>query len=349
MMKKLIIYIVGLLLVACSSDDNQEDAYVAIDEPYNLEIPTYFPELEYTFKNNPLTKNGVKLGKKLFYEGRLSSNNMVSCAFCHEQAHAFTHHGHSLSHGVDDLVGTRNTSAIQNLAFQDEYFFDGAASNLEMVAIVPIHNPVEMNETLPSIISKLEAIPEYQQLFAAAFEDKKINSTNLMKALAQFMTIVVSKDSKYDEMMRGETQFTPQEEQGFALFESKCASCHATSIFTDNSFRNNGLPVNPRLNDKGRAEVSGSEADLYKFKVPSLRNVELTAPYMHDGRFGTLESVLQHYTSNVEDYPNLDENLRTEHGTGIDLSKEQQEALISFLKTLTDYDFITNDEFYERT
>jgi cytochrome c peroxidase len=107
--------------------------------------------------------------------------------------------------------------------------------------------------------------------------------------------------------------------------------------------------VNPRLNDKGRAEVSGSEADLYKFKVPSLRNVELTAPYMHDGRFGTLESVLQHYTSNVEDYPNLDENLRTEHGTGIDLSKEQQEALISFLKTLTDYDFITNDEFYERT
>jgi len=345
-MKYLVFFPLLVLFLGCSSED--DEAYVKIDEPYEFDIPDYFPELKYTYQNNPITKNGVELGRRLFYEGKLSSNNLVSCAFCHEQAHAFTHHGHSLSHGVDDLVGIRNTPAIQNLAFQDEYFFDGAASNLEMVPIVPIHNPVEMNETLPSIISKLEASTEYQRLFAAAFEDQNISSTNIMKALAQFMTIVISKDSKYDEVMRDEATFSAQEETGYSLFQNKCASCHASAIFTDNSFRNNGLPVNPRINDKGRAEVSGSENDYYKFKVPSLRNVELTAPYMHDGRFGTLESVMQHYANNVQDYPNLDPLLKTETGVGIDLNPEEIEALIAFLKTLTDYQFITNDEFYFR-
>ncbi|WP_430615097.1 cytochrome-c peroxidase [Flavobacterium sp. JP2137] len=338
----------GFFLTSCATD---EGAYQEINAPIAFEAPANFPDLTYRFTHNPLTEKGFELGRKLFYDGRLSSNGIVSCSFCHEQAFAFTHHGHDLSHGVDDLIGNRNTPAIQNLAFQSEYFYDGASSNLEMVAIVPIHNPVEMNESLPAILEKLQADKTYVRLFGAAFPDQAVSAGNMLKALAQFMTLMVSADSKYDRVVRSEggAAFSASEGKGQQLFNQHCASCHATDLFTDHSFRNNGLPPNPRVDDWGRELVSGSPNDRYKFKVPSLRNVEVTAPYMHDGRFGSLQSVLDFYTHGVLLSENLDPLLMKNPVVGIALSPQDKADLIAFLKTLTDPKYMENPKFYEKT
>ena len=341
------VFFIFVLIISFTSCSSNEDIYEDINKPIAFEKPSNFPELAYTFNNNALTEKGFELGAKLFFDGRLSRTGIVSCNFCHEQPYAFTHHGHDLSHGVDDLIGRRNAPAVQNMAFQTEYFFDGASNNLEMVSIVPIHNPVEMDENLPSIIAKLKQDPSYVRLFEAAFNDGQINSTNMLKALAQYMTLLISDQSKYDKHVRGEIggTFSILELEGKQIFANKCASCHATDIFTDNTFRNTGLPVNPLLNDLGREEVSGNVNDRYKFKVPSLRNIELTAPYMHDGRFGSLESVLNFYTNGVVDYPNLDPLLKQNGVLGISLSTHEKTALIAFLKTLTDYEFVSNPKF----
>lgn len=335
------------LLFSCNSNDSDYQNIDEVNEAYQLTVPANFPDMKYLYLNNPLTTKGIELGRTLFYDGRLSSNNQVSCAFCHEQASAFTHHGHDLSHGVDDKIGKRNTPAIQNLAFVSEYFYDGASNNLEMVSIVPIHNELEMNETLPSIISKIETDPKYIRLFELAFPNQKISSQNMLKALAQFMTVMISANSKYDKYVRNEVggEFSVDEKKGLDIFKNKCASCHATDLFTDNSFRNNGLSPNPRLNDLGREEVSGNPTDRYKFKVPSLRNVTLTAPYMHDGRFGSLQSVLNFYTNGIVDSQTLDPSLKDGNSIGISLSVEEKNLLIMFLQTLTDSEFISNPNF----
>lgn len=346
--KELLVIVFVFMLISCASD--QQD-YQPVNERITFESPSNFPEISYKFENNPLTEKGFELGRKLFYEGRLSSNGIVSCSFCHEQAFAFTHHGHDLSHGIDDLIGIRNTPAIQNMAFQSEYFYDGASNNLEMLAIVPIHNPVEMNEELPSIIAKLQADKSYVKMFGEAFDDKAVSSTNMLKALAQFMTLMVSADSKYDKVVRKEAAmvFSDQESKGLVLFKQNCASCHATDLFTDHSFRNNGLAVNPRVNDLGREVVSGALSDRYKFKVPSLRNVALTAPYMHDGRLGSLKSVLDFYTDGVVFSETLDPILQQNGRLGIQLSLADKENLIAFLKTLTDENYIRDPKFYYKT
>lgn len=346
---KTIILCFPLALVSCSNDDNY--ASIPEDSPYDLVIPSNFPAVLQDIANNYPTKNGVSLGRKLFYDARLSRDNTISCAFCHEQTSAFTHHGHDFSHGIDNLIGTRNAPAVQNMIFQSEYFYDGASNSLEMLSIVPIHNPVEMDETLPQIADKLKQDAEYVRLFGSAFENQQISSENILKALAQFMTIMISADSKYDKYVRNEMGGTldTQELQGLALFRSNCASCHATDIFTDNSFRNNGLPPNSNLNDLGRETVTGFEYDRYKFKVPSLRNVALTAPYMHDGRFGSLQSVLNFYSNGVRNTANLDPLMQQHPTLGIPLTQEEKLALIAFLNTLTDEKFITNPVFYHQT
>ncbi|MFY0481211.1 cytochrome-c peroxidase [Flavobacterium sp. PLA-1-15] len=346
---KTIILWFPLALVSCSNDDNY--ANIPEDSPYDLVIPSNFPDVLQDIANNYPTKNGVALGRKLFYDARLSRDNTISCAFCHEQTSAFTHHGHDFSHGIDNLIGTRNAPAVQNMIFQSEYFYDGASNSLEMLSIVPIHNPVEMDETLPQIAKKLKADAQYVRLFGSAFDNQQISSANILKALAQFMTIMISADSKYDKYVRNELGGTmdTQELQGLALFRNNCASCHATDIFTDNTFRNNGLPPNPNLNDLGRETVTGFEYDRYKFKVPSLRNVALTAPYMHDGRFGSLQSVLNFYSNGVRNTANLDPLMQQHPTLGIPLTQEEKLALIAFLNTLTDETFITNPAFYHQT
>lgn len=347
-MKKILYFLSILSVLSCQQDDG---GYVEIDQPLDFIIPSNFPEPVQDISYNVPTQKGFELGRKLFYDGRLSRDGTVSCSFCHEQSSAFTHHGHDFSHGVDNLEGLRNAPAVQNMAFQSEYFYDGASNSLEMLSIVPIHNPVEMDENLENIVLKLKQDPAYVKLFEQAFANKEVSSGNMLKALAQFMTMMVSANSRYDKYVRNEPggTLTSQELQGRALFQTNCASCHATDLFTDSKFRNNGLLPNPNLNDLGRETVTGFASDRYKFKVPSLRNVALTAPYMHDGRFGSLQSVLNFYASGVQNTQNLDPLLQQHSTLGIPLSPQEKEAIIAFLKTLTDEEFVSNPLFYYRT
>ncbi len=338
-----------MLLFSCTKE---EEEYVKIPTNINLKIPSNFPDIVYDLSKNPLTEEGVALGKKLFYEGRLASDGIISCGFCHEQASAFTHHGHTTSHGVDGKTGFRNAQPIQNLAFFSEFTWDGAAIHLDLQPIIPITSDFEMNETIPSVISKLSSYKEYDILFSNAFGDAEVTSERLLKALSQFMVTMISGDSKYDKVVRKEENeaFTVKEEKGFQIFNNTCASCHSGALFTDKSYRNNGIPVNPRFpEEEGRKRVSGFAEDFYKFRVPSLRNTEMSFPYMHDGRFGTLEDVLNFYTDGmVENGSEVDPILRKANGNlGIDLTQEDKENVIAFLKTLTDNTFLNDERFAE--
>ncbi|MEC4114503.1 cytochrome-c peroxidase [Myroides pelagicus] len=339
---------VGVFLSNCSTEDTNYNELDKEGDGYSFVVPTNFPELKYKFVNNEITKSGVELGKKLFHDPRLSEDNTVSCASCHDKKAAFSDRGKAFSIGLEGQVGKRNAPPIQNMAFNDEYFYDGASNNLEMVSIVPIHNPVEMRETLPTIMDKLRDDQSYQILFNKAYKDVKMTTTSMLKALAQYMTVLVSSNSKYDKYIRNEPggELSSTELHGLTLYRQNCASCHATDLFTDNSFRNNGLRVNPVLDDKGRYEVTGQEEDKYAFKVSSLRNVAFTEPYMHDGRFKTLEEVIDFYRFSVQDSPTLDPLLKQSDGTlGIQFSEEEKKALLTFLETLTDSEFIDNPAF----
>ncbi|OMP32792.1 cytochrome-c peroxidase [Mangrovimonas sp. DI 80] len=346
-MKKIIVMmLLQVFVLSCSKD--QEVGYVPV--PLILEAPSNFPELAYNLDNNPLTEAGFELGKSLFYEGKLSVNDAIPCAFCHEQAFAFTHHGHNLSHGVDGAIGLRNSLPIQNLAFLNEFMWDGAATHLDMQPIIPITSHLEMGETIGNVVEKLKSDPNYQQQFERAFEDGTVNAANMLKALSQFMVMMVSSNSKYDKYVRNEEGVTlsAMESDGLETFQNKCASCHATDLFTDQSYRDNGLPINPQLDDKGRFDIFEDPNDLYKFRVPSLRNVEKSYPYMHDGRFQTLEAVLDFYDHGMVDNGNVDPILLREDQTyGIPLNAYEKESIIAFLKTLTDNEFLTDERFSE--
>ncbi|WP_044403743.1 cytochrome-c peroxidase [Lacinutrix sp. Hel_I_90] len=347
-MKKIILFFLSILVsVSCS---NEADVLVYEPFPIALELPSNFPETTYNLENNPLTEAGFELGKKLFYEGKLSSNNAIACAFCHEQAFAFTHHGHNLSHGVNGGIGFRNAQPIQNLAYQSTFMWDGAATHLDLQPIIPITSALEMGESLSHVIEKLSSDLYYQEQFERAFDDGEINTENMLKALSQFMLLMVSSNSKYDKFIRNEddTTLSSLELDGLSTFETKCAGCHATDLFTDQEFRNNGLSINPQLNDKGRFNVGNNPNDLYKFRVPSLRNIEVSYPYMHDGRFATIEAVLEFYSSGITDNGNVDSILQKPDGTyGITLSNYEKESLTAFLKTLTDYEFLNDERFAE--
>ncbi|HOD10610.1 MAG TPA: cytochrome c peroxidase [Flavobacterium sp.] len=296
-----------------------------------------------------MTEKGFELGKKLFYDGRLASDGVVSCGFCHIQEDAFTHHGHTFSHGVGESIGTRNTPSIQNLAFQTTFMWDGATNHLDLQPIIPLTSPIEMDGNFENIISMMKNDSSYKKLFKQAFSNGEINAENMLKALGQFMVMATSSNSRFDKYRRNENGGTlsTNELEGYAIFNQKCASCHATDIFTDNSFRNNGLPVNPALNDVGRYRVTELSEDLYKFKVPSLRNIEKTAPYMHDGRFYTLDAVLEHYNNGVVNSETLDSTLNSNSTLGIPLTNNEKTKIIAFLKTLTDNQYLTDKRFSE--
>ena len=344
-MYKLIMLFLFLTLLSSCSD--QDDVYV--NRPLDFQVPANFPDLAYNIALNPPTEKGFELGKKLFYDGRLSSDGLISCGFCHIQENAFTHHGHTFSHGVGDNIGTRNTPSIQNLGYQTAYMYDGATTHLDLQPIIPLTSAIEMNGNLTTIVAMMKADKSYQKLFQQAFTDGAINTENMLKALSQFMLMVTSSTSKFDKYRRNETggTLTSEELDGYEIFNTKCASCHATDLMTDNSYRNNGLAVNPKINDVGRFRVTQVATDYYKFKVPSLRNVEKTAPYMHDGRFGTLESVLNHYASGVVYGATLDPILNQNGNLGISLSDTEKIQLIAFLKTLTDNQYLNDKRFSE--
>lgn len=340
----LLLLILGLM---SSCNDEYEGIPIDKDEPISLEIPNGFPALAFDKNAEPLTVNGIALGKKLFYEGKLSRNNTISCGFCHIQENAFTHHGHTVSHGIDNRIGIRNAPSIQNMAFLKNFTWDGVSHHLDERSLVPITTDFEMDSSFPEVIGKLSADNNYKTMFKAAFGDETISGDRILKALSQFMRTMISADSKYDQVKNGLANFSSAESSGKILFENKCASCHSGTLFTDETYRNTGMYYNSQYGDRGRYRVTLDGNDNMKFRVPSLRNVEFTAPYMHDGRFYTLEAVLNFYSDSVENQPNLDPILKQKGHIGILMKNEEKQNIIAFLKTLSDQKFITNPKFAE--
>ena len=305
--------------------------------------PKGWPKPHYTFKNNPLTLQGFELGRELFYDPILSADSSISCASCHLSFTAFTHADHKLSHGYLGLIGTRNSPVLINLAWNTSFMWDGSINNIETQALTPITNPVEMNSKLPDVLTKLSNSYKYKKLFYKAFKDSAATSQNLFKALAQFTANLISHNSKYDSVMRKEknVSFTLSELNGYALFKKNCASCHTEPLFTNFSFENNGLQMDSLLKDIGRMKITGKASDSLKFKVPTLRNIEFSAPYFHDGRVNKLKEAVEHYVSDMHESPTLAKQLRKR----IDLTKEEKKELIAFLKTLSDKSFLYNIQF----
>lgn len=304
-------------------------------------IPPNWSQPLYDFSKNPLSPEKIEIGKALFYDPILSRNNSISCASCHSQYTAFTHADHALSHGIDDRIGTRNAPALMNLAWSNEFMWDGAIHHLDMQALAPINHPDEMGETTKNVVDKLQKSTLYPALFAKAFGDRVITGEYMLKSISQFMLTMVSSDSKYDSVMRKHTEFTTQETRGYILFRQHCSSCHVEPYFTSFQFENNGLPVDSTLNDYGRMRITQNSGDSLKFKVPTLRNIEFSYPYMHDGRFKKLSDVLKHYTSGIHHSKTLSKQLQNP----IVLSSDEKVDITAFLLTLTDRSFLFNPKF----
>lgn len=316
--------------------------------PFSLIIPPGMPKMTIP-PENPMTMEGVALGRKLFYDPILSADSTQACASCHRQSWAFTDSTLQFSLGITGAHGVRNAMPLFNLGWQTNFFWDGGAANLESQVIGPITNPLEMNELLPNIVVKLNRHPEYPGLFRAAFglpDTAAITIPMLMRAVAQFERTIISADSRYDRWKQGKATLTDAELRGLALFENPekgdCNHCHVTgSTFSDFVYRNNGL--DSFSTDGGRYRITLLESDRGKFKTPSLRNIALTAPYMHDGRFKTLDEVLEFYNSGFHYSPTLDPNL--EHAVKGRLSAQDKADLAAFLNTLTDPALLLDPDF----
>ena len=313
---------------------------IKIGTPIYLEIPKGWPKTKYNFSKNPLTEEGFQLGRKLFYDPILSRDNTISCASCHLQATGFTHVDHELSHGIDGKIGTRNSLALMNLAWSDNFMWDGGVNHLDVQPINPITSPVEMDETLANVVFKLQKSENYPLLFKEAFGDSKITGQHLLKALSQFVIMLKSSNSKYDKVMRKEAEFTEKEKNGYRIFKANCASCHKEPLFTGDKFERNGLTLDTTLNDIGRERITNNLEDRMRFKVPTLRNIQFTAPYMHDGRFKKLSDVIKHYNSLGND-----ENLPKQLKKPMNLSDNERVDLLAFLHTLTDLEFLFDPKF----
>lgn len=344
-------------LISCKKKKNEEEQNLSLYDstPYNLNFGNLPPPTIPT--DNPLTNTGVALGRNLFYEKMLSKDLSMSCASCHAQENSFSD-TNRFSIGVNGLPGKRQAMAVVNMLWNsNDFFWDGRANLLRHQSVMPIQDALEMDETIPNVISKLEANPAYKVLFEKAFGDDKITEERIALALEQFMNSLVSYNSKYDKNLRGEMPLTVSEQRGRDLFfleynpffpsnsGADCAHCHSGPNFENDQYMNNGLDGDGMMSDSGRMKVTNNLNDKAKFKVPTLRNIELTPPYMHDGRFQTLEEVVDHYNSGIDSSSTLDPALDATRATGLMLSVQDKQDLVAFLKTLTDYDFITNSKY----
>jgi cytochrome c peroxidase len=328
--KTLAFLIIGFVLAAFVAD---KDALFVV--PQNWAVPRY------DFKNNALTVDKIELGRRLFYDPILSRDNTISCNSCHSQYTAFAHVDHALSHGIDARIGKRNSPALINLAWQKSFMWDGSVHELDAQPASPITNADEMGEKMVNVIGKLNDSKMYRALFYNAYKDSVASEELLSKALSAFMLTFVSANAKYDSVMRHEAVFTAQENNGYHLFQKNCSSCHTEPLFTNSELKNNGLPMDTSLNDVGSMKLTKKEEDRMKFKVPSLRNIEFSYPYMHDGRFKKLSDVVGHYTSGIEKSETLSKELKNK----IVLSSNEKVDLISFLLTLTDRAFLFNQKY----
>jgi len=307
---------------------------------YNVITPNGFPNMLIP-ENNPMTIEGISLGEKLFNDPILSGDETQSCASCHIQSSSFSD-PNQFSTGINGSQGFRNASAIINAGWNTSLNWNGSASSLEEQAFEPIRNPNEMNNTWINVENKLNSDSEYMQLFKQAFRIDYIDSIHVVKAISQFERSLISANSKFDKFYRGEANLTASELNGYAIFNSEkgdCFHCHGTLLFTDNLFHNNGLDTEP-FSDLGLSAVTNNPFDNGKFKSPSLRNIEVSSPYMHDGRFSSLEEVIDHYDSGGKFSSTVDP-LMKKLGIGLNLTNQEKIDLIAFLKTLTDDDYIS--------
>jgi len=342
------------IIVSCSDETKSQEFKPT---PYELVLPASLPKPKLP-DDNPLTVEGIKLGNKLFFEDLLSGDNTMSCSGCHAQKFAFTDNELDFSVGIRDKKGGRNSMPIFNMFYHNAgFFWDGRAPLLRDQALMPIQDPLEMDETLENVVKKLKATKNYPQLFFDAFGTTEINPLRISLALEQYMFTLVSGNSKYDRKQAGIEEFTDSEKRGFDLFFRErdpvpfikggdCFHCHTGPNFSNNEFMNNGLDKDYK--DLGYGAVTKKSSDNGKFKVPSLRNIAVSGPYMHDGRFKTLEEVIEHYNKGVVDSPTLDANM---HGAllGLNFNEQDKIDLINFLKTLTDLEYLTNLEYKKNT
>jgi len=349
-----LLLVIASSVVSCKEESNTDENVVVQNGPYQIEYGSLpAPNIP---EDNPLTIQGVKLGRMLFYEKALSRDNSISCASCHSQGNAFSD-TNRLSLGVDDSEGKRQAMAIFNMLWNsNEFFWDGRAHLLRDQAVMPIEDQLEMKETLENVIDKLSARPEYREQFQYAFGSEGIDSERIALALEQFMNSMVTFNSKFDRYLAGEDTLTAEEERGRFLYFTEynpafpensgadCQHCHGGANFENDKYMNNGLDSDAEFEDVGREAVTGNPNDRAKFKVPSLRNVAVTQPYMHDGRFETLEEVVDHYNL-VKESSTLDGSFYQQLPNGLELSVSDKKALVAFLKTLTDEGFLQDERF----
>jgi cytochrome c peroxidase len=302
-------------------------------EPVELIFPKNWPAPNYDFSKNPLTKAGIELGRRLFYDPILSRDSTISCASCHLSFTAFTHVDHAVSHGIENRLGTRNSLALANLAWSNYFMWDGAVQHLDFQALAPISSPSELDNSIEKVVEKVGQNARFRAQFLATFGDSTVTGERLLKAISQFELTLISANSKYDQVILGRDTFSKQAQNGYFLFQKNCARCHAEPLFTNGGFEKNGLPIDPFFNDFGRMNVTQNLADSMKFKVPTLRNIEFSAPYFHDGRFKKLRQVVDFYAKNTEIKPK------------IELSANEKVDLVAFLLTLTDREFLFNPDF----
>lgn len=326
-----------ILFSSCERDPLVKEELPA-DNIY-FAVPQGWPTPQYDFTGNTLTREGFILGRRLFYDTKLSKDNSISCGSCHQQFAAFSHLDHKFSHGIYGLLGTRNAPPIFNMNWHSSFMWDGGINHIEVQPLGPITNPIEMDEDIGTVVSKLQGDATYPKMFKEAYDTDIITSQLVFKAMAQFMGMLVSDKSKYDKYTRGEATLTANEMNGWNLFQQKCNNCHTAPLFTNFQYMNNGL--DSTFTDAGRATITLMASDSGTFKVPSLRNIALTPPYMHDGRFNTLEQVLEHYIHGIKN----SSTLSTELSAPIMLSTEEKADIIAFLKSLTDNTFIQDSRF----
>jgi len=343
-----LLVVVGILTFqSCVKDISLDPEQPLPTTPYQLPTPAGFPQMIIP-SDNPLTNEGVALGRKLFFETLLSGNNTQSCSSCHEAVFSFTDSGKRFSKGIDNIEGFRNAQPIINLGYNMHFFWDGRAETLEQQILEPVPNPIELHQSWANAVMKLKAEKRYSDAFFQVFKTREFDSTHVVKAIAQFMRTMISYNSRLDKRLRNEINLTPSELNGFVIYNTErgdCFHCHsidAGRLLTDNGFHNNGLDA--EFTDIGREAVTGNSVDRGKFLTPTLRNIALTAPYMHDGRFQTLEEVVEHYNSGGRPSPTLDPLMKNV-GVGLNLTNQEKADLVAFLKTFTDSSFINNPKF----
>lgn len=351
-----LLFFIGAVLFLSTSCKKDKTVYATT--PYELKIPSHFPTMIIP-ADNPMTVEGVNLGRHLFYEKKLSGDNSMSCATCHAPQNAFSD-GSQFSEGVTGAMGNRNSMALINLGWDQFFFWDGRSKTLEEQVLLPVENPIEMHDSWQNVIGELSADEKYRDLFYKAFNDEEPNKKNAAKALAQFLRTMISGNSKFDVIYKNANnlaltsaeqilfnQVTPEELAGYDLFNSlngaDCLHCHNGPLMQVQKFSNNGL--DETFSDLGRGGVTNNPSDNGKFKVPTLRNIAYSAPYMHDGRFATLDDVINHYSNGIQMSETIDPLIEFANQGGVQLDVQDRALLKAFLLTLSDESFINNSEF----